>query len=113
VNNYDFICLHECRITADDSFNLPGYSTLVFPRSTSRGGGIVIFFLQIFLDGNVKVIENIYDSTIRITINPGIICDQALLFAYCYDPPENSQFYHENDIDLFQSLENSICKYKI
>ena len=64
------------------------------------------------MDGNVEVIENIYDSIVWIRIKPGVICDQAVFFACCYIPPENSQFYNENDIDLYQRLENSICKYK-
>ena len=36
---------------------------------------------------------------------------QNQFIAVCYLPPENSVFYRDGDIDIFESLEESICKY--
>ncbi|KAK3086335.1 hypothetical protein FSP39_017010 [Pinctada imbricata] len=35
-----------------------------------------------------------------------------MFIAFCYFPPEGSVFYTRNDVDLYQSLEESIFKYK-
>jgi hypothetical protein len=57
----------------------------------------------------IAVIENIFDSIIWLKI----VSNNANIFlAFCYFPPDNSVFYEKCDIDIFQALENSICRYK-
>ena len=36
---------------------------------------------------------------------------KPVFIAFCYLPPENSNFYTKNDVDLFQCLEENIGKY--
>ena len=83
----------------------------MFPRSTSKGGGIVIFYKSI-LHGRLHFIENILDSIIWVKFDKSCQNENDIYFAFCYIPPEGSVFYERHDVDIFYCMEESIARYK-
>ena len=104
------VCLTECWINTHDTFELNGYEQFVFPRKKGRGGGMVVFYKSSLIK-NVKLVENFFDCIIWLQINPLSANCKSIYIASCYFPPENSVFYNRNDVDLFQILEDTTCKY--
>ena len=112
ISNYDIICLSECWISENDIFDVHNYRKVVFPRKRGKGGGIVIFYRE-NLHTCLSVVENVHDCIIWLKLTQSGCED--IYVAFCYFPPENSTFYNNanvTDIDLFQSLEDSISIYK-
>ena len=109
ISEYDIVCLSECWITCNDDFDLPEYRKFVFPRSKGRGGGIVIFYRKIY-EKNLTLKQNIHDCIVWLQLN---YQNKDIYLAFCYFPPDNSVFYgRNNDIDLFDILEDGITLYK-
>ena len=111
LNNYDIVCLYECWVSKDDVFELENYEQFVFPRSFSKGGGIVLFYKTELRD-RLHFIENIYDSIIWFKFDKPNVNESDSFLCFCYIPPEGSVFYEKNDVDMFQCLEESISRYK-
>lgn len=66
-------------------------------------------FYKQSLFSNISLVENIQDCIALVKFSHQ---SQSVYFVFCYFPPENSVFYHDNEIDLFQSLEDTLAKYK-
>ena len=100
INQFDLVCLYECWINKDDEFELENYEKFVFPRSSSKGGGIVIFYKTIF-HGRLHFIENRSDSIIWIKFDKSCQSENDIYFAFCYIPPEGSVFYEKKTMLIF------------
>ena len=100
LNKYDIVCLYECWVSKDDVFELENYEQFVFPRSFSKGGGIVLFYKTELRD-RLHFIENIYDSIIWFKFDKPNVNESDSFLCFCYIPPEGSVFYEKNDVDMF------------
>ena len=111
ILKYDIIALYECWISPEDVVHLDGYESFLFPRRYGKGGGIVIFCKQ-DIAKHVHIVDNFFDSIIWMKLQPSNLISKPVFIAFSYLPPENSIFYTRNDIDLFQSIEDSVSNYK-
>lgn len=100
------MCLTEAKIDESDLIPFPGYEAFYQPRKqrfTRKSGGIVVYVK----DRLVKFVTNVEtesDYVLWLSLSKELLqLDENLMLGVVYIPPENSNFYNDDELMILES----------
>ena len=114
--NLDVLCVAETHLKNDESFIVPGYSSICQNRTSGKrsnvgsGGVGVLVKEDILLDYNVSILDDSMEGILWLEFRPKYDACNINVCA-CYCPPEGSS--RKIDVlDYFDTLLSQIYKYQ-
>ena len=112
IENYDLLFFSETKIDETDVISFPGYSCFAQPRksrSFRRSGGISVYFRDSYAK-YIKKIESESDYILWMEIDKSLFhTDESLIFGSVYIPPENSNYYNDDEMFVLENEITSFC----
>lgn len=110
--DYDIVCFTEAKIDETDIILFPGFTAFYQPRKQKflrKSGGIVVY-VKDSLAKFVSKIESESDYVLWLSFSEGLLHNvDHLILGAVYIPPENSNFYNEEEIMAFENEVTSLC----
>ena len=111
VKSYDLVCFTESKIDNTDIISFPGYTSFTQPRKQRfcrKSGGISVYS-KITFSKYIKQIDTDSDYILWLEIDKKLMnLDENLILGTVYLPPENSNFYSDEE---FLTMENEIMSF--
>ena len=112
VNKYDLICFSESKIDENDVVSIPGYMSIDQPRRQKyqrKSGGISVFYKQ-SLSEHINNVNTESDYILWFELDKSLAnLDENIFCGAVYIPPENSNFYNDEELMLLESEITSFC----
>ena len=115
VNKYNLICFSESKIDENDVVSIPGYMSIDQPRPQKyqrKSWGISVFYNQ-SLSEHINNVNTESDYILRFELDKLLAnlanLDENIFCGAVYIPPENSNFYNDEELMLLESEIISFC----
>ncbi|MEW8548622.1 MAG: reverse transcriptase family protein [Candidatus Thiodiazotropha sp.] len=112
VENYDLLCFTETKIDETDIISFPGYCNFSQPRKQSyqrKSGGISVYFRE-NLSKYIRHLQTESDYVLWIEIDKIFSkTDENVILGTIYIPPENSNYYNEDEFMILETEITSFC----